>query len=291
MAARILVIEDNPTNLELLKFLLEAHGHTVLCATDGDEGLQLAHEAGPDLIICDLHLPRFDGFQVAKRLKSHSDTQSVPLVAVTAFAMPADRERALAAGYDNYFPKPITPETFIGELELCLPQSLRSHGTIQEEEKRYADPSHADEPVNERGRSPAEHRGTILVVDDSPTNRELVRLILEPARFQVLLAEGFSDAIDVATTHKVDLILTDMHMPPSTGLDLLQALSTHAGARHVPVVVFSSTSSGPVNSREVMAMGAAGYISRPIEPQDLVAEVERVLGSAARYPRQVEEGP
>src|SRR5437868_1108483 len=105
---RILVIEDNPTNLELMTYLLNAFGHTTLSASDGEEGVEVALRTRPDLILCDLALPKLDGFGVARRLKADPDLKDVPLIAVTASAMVGDRDKVIAIGFDGYITKPIT---------------------------------------------------------------------------------------------------------------------------------------------------------------------------------------
>jgi CheY-like chemotaxis protein len=117
MVARILVIEDNQINLELITYLLRAFNYTVLTATDGDEGIKLLEQEKVDLIICDVHLPKVDGYQVARRLKRHPKLRKIPIVAVTALAMVGDREKVLAAGFDHYISKPITPDTFVKQIE------------------------------------------------------------------------------------------------------------------------------------------------------------------------------
>ncbi len=117
MPGRILVIEDNPPSLELMKYLLKAFGYTVLHALDGQEGIELARRELLDLIICDIHLPRLDGYEVAKRLKGHPALCQIPLVAVTALAMVGDRDKILAAGFDGYIDKPIDPEKFIKHVQ------------------------------------------------------------------------------------------------------------------------------------------------------------------------------
>jgi CheY-like chemotaxis protein len=124
MGSRILVIEDNHTNLELMTYLLNAFGHTAIAAHDGEEGVDLAMRASPDLILCDLALPKLDGYGVARKLKAESSLKSVPLIAVTASAMVGDRDKVLAAGFDGYISKPITPETFVTEVEEFLPRPV-----------------------------------------------------------------------------------------------------------------------------------------------------------------------
>lgn len=119
--ARVLVIEDNPANMELMTYLLRAFGHTVLEAVDGRQGLTVAAGSRPDLVVCDLQLPVVDGYEVARTLKADPSMRAMPLIAVTAFAMVDDRRKALAAGFDGYFSKPIAPESFMSELQAFLP--------------------------------------------------------------------------------------------------------------------------------------------------------------------------
>ena len=120
MPARILVIEDDLASRELMTYLLQAFGHTLQCAGDGAEGLEAIGREGPDLVICDVHLPKIDGYEVARQLKWHPTWRTIPLVAVTASAMAHDRNKALAAGFDGYLTKPIDPETFVQQIEAFL---------------------------------------------------------------------------------------------------------------------------------------------------------------------------
>jgi CheY-like chemotaxis protein len=117
MSKRILVIEDNPVNLELLTDLLEAFGFTVLAAHGGAQGIELVRQEKLDLIICDIQMPGMDGYEVAAYLKRDPMLRRIPLVAVTALAMVGDREKVLAAGFDGYIDKPISPELFKKQVE------------------------------------------------------------------------------------------------------------------------------------------------------------------------------
>ena len=125
MKATILVIEDNPESLQLLAYLLSMAGHETLTAADGEEGLRLALGARPDLILCDIQLPGIDGHEVARQLKASGECSSIPLVAVTAYSMPGDRENAMAAGFDGYLTKPIDPATILGQVDAFLPDAKR----------------------------------------------------------------------------------------------------------------------------------------------------------------------
>ena len=120
MSASILIIEDDVPSQTLARYLLEAAGHRTLAASDGVQGVALAMSEPVDLIMCDLHMPLMNGFEVLKKLKSTPAWNRVPLIAVTASSMMGDRESILAAGFDGYISKPITPELFVGQLEAFL---------------------------------------------------------------------------------------------------------------------------------------------------------------------------
>ncbi|MDT3671064.1 MAG: response regulator [Aromatoleum sp.] len=126
MPARILIAEDHPPSLELMRYLLGAHGYATRSATNGREAIDLARQERPDLVICDLQMPDVDGFAVVRELKQDRDLRSVPLLAVTAFSMLGDREDVLRAGFDGYFSKPIEPENFVAAIEQFLPAELLS---------------------------------------------------------------------------------------------------------------------------------------------------------------------
>jgi two-component system, cell cycle response regulator DivK len=126
MGARILIVEDDPSSLELTAYLLDSAGYSTLLAREGGTGLRLALEASPDVIVCDLQMPVLNGYELVGRLKEDPGWRRVPVVAVSAFSMPGDREKALAAGFDGYLTKPITPETFVQEIAAFLPRHLRA---------------------------------------------------------------------------------------------------------------------------------------------------------------------
>ncbi len=121
MNGTILVIEDNERNLYLVTFILEKFGYHVVQARDGQTGITLAREVGPDLILLDIQLPVMDGSAVAREMMKDRELSHIPIVAVTSYAMLGDRERVLAAGCVGYIEKPINPTTFISEIEKYLP--------------------------------------------------------------------------------------------------------------------------------------------------------------------------
>lgn len=117
MSGTILLIEDNEQNRYLVTFLLEKNGYTVVSAADGLQGLELAREIRPQLVLLDIQLPTMDGYSVAGELRAMESLSEVPIIAVTSHAMVGDREKAIAAGCDGYIEKPIDPLTFVTEIE------------------------------------------------------------------------------------------------------------------------------------------------------------------------------
>ena len=121
MPPTVLIIEDNADNLDLMVCLLAAAGFSVHTAVDGVEGLAAARAHRPDIIVCDLHMPRMAGGEVAQQLKRDPEFRHIPLIGVTAAAMVGDREAALRAGFDHYLSKPIDPELFAARVRSWLP--------------------------------------------------------------------------------------------------------------------------------------------------------------------------
>jgi two-component system, cell cycle response regulator DivK len=105
--AKILVVEDNPTNMKLAVLLLETAGHTVISATNAEVGLSLARDERPSLILMDIQLPGMDGLEATALLKQDDATRAIPVIALTALAMKGDEERIRAAGCDGYIAKPM----------------------------------------------------------------------------------------------------------------------------------------------------------------------------------------
>jgi len=118
--AKILLVEDNEMNRDMLSRRLERKGYQVVMATDGGQGVALAKTEGPDLILMDMSLPVLDGWEASRQLKAGKDTKGIPIIALTAHAMAGDREKALQAGCDDYDTKPIELARLLGKIETLL---------------------------------------------------------------------------------------------------------------------------------------------------------------------------
>jgi two-component system, cell cycle response regulator DivK len=116
----VLLVEDNDDNLRIYSTILSYAGYRVIEAVDGEAGLEYARTHHPDLILMDVSLPKMDGFEVTRRLKADPDTSGIPIVALTAHALAADRDKAMEAGCDGYIPKPAEPRVVLAEVRQRL---------------------------------------------------------------------------------------------------------------------------------------------------------------------------
>jgi signal transduction histidine kinase/CheY-like chemotaxis protein len=200
----ILVIEDDPSAVRLLREYLEAAGYRVRVSATGESGLASAVESRPAAIILDVLLPGIDGWEVLRRLKADERVQDIPVVIVTVVE---EREVGLALGAVDYLVKPIHREALLG----CLGRYV-SNGTA----------------------------GTkrVLVVDDEPAALALIRGALEPEGVEVVTAQGGREALEWAERGElVDLVICDLVMPDVDGFDVIAALKANPRTADLPIVV------------------------------------------------------
>lgn len=243
--ARILIIEDNPANIELMSFLLSAYGHTPLAAPDGARGVAAARSERPDLVACDVNLPGMNGFEVLAAIKAEPGLAAVPVLAVTALAMAGDREHVLAAGFDGYISKPIEPDSFVAELEAFLPLA------------------------------PPADRRTVLLVDDDGFMLGVLADMLSGQDYRVLSAASGEEALALLGHEAVDVIVCDQAMPGMSGTELL----AQAAARYPSTVRLMLT--GQAELGEIEAGIASGSVdahyAKPVTAAALRHYVDQAL--------------
>lgn len=123
---RILLVEDNEMNRDMLSRRLQSRGYEVTIAVDGQQGVTMAQTDVPDLILMDMSLPVIDGWEATRTLKAASETSNIPIIALTAHAMSTDREKALEAGCDDYDTKPIELTRLLGKMEALIGRAKRA---------------------------------------------------------------------------------------------------------------------------------------------------------------------
>jgi len=126
MAKRILIVEDQEDNRAIMRDVLSSAGYDLIEAVNGEDGVKLAHSERPDLILMDIQLPIIDGYEATRRIKGSAELKSIPIIAVTSYALSGDQTKARAAGCDGYVSKPFSPRELLARVREYLPDAAAS---------------------------------------------------------------------------------------------------------------------------------------------------------------------
>ncbi len=203
----VLVVEDDPSAVRLLRAYLEPEGYAVAIAADGETAMARAREDLPDAILLDVLLPGIDGWEVLRRLKADPSLRAVPVVIVTVVE---EKEIGLALGAVDYLVKPIDREALLATLARLLP---RAEAAVQ---------------------------ARILAVDDDPAALDAVESALRPSGFAVIRANGGSAAIRLARSEQPDVVICDLVMPDVDGFGVVAALKSEPATRDIPIIILTS---------------------------------------------------
>lgn len=270
---KILVIEDNRLNLELVTDLLEANGFVVFSAQTAEEGLRMARELSPALVLMDFSLPGMDGLTATRKIKSDPATRHLGVIGLTAHAMRGDQEVALASGCDGYLTKPIDTSTFIESITRFMDDSHRYAKTIGSSGGNAV-------PGGATGIASASTRrdGVVLVVDDEEQNRTLLRDSLEARGYEVCEAENGAQALQEIAHRQPDVILLDVMMPGMTGFEVCRRIKQDSRTSHLPVLMITALSDRKERLMGIEA-GANDFLNKPVDIQDVMLRVENARHS------------
>jgi two-component system cell cycle response regulator len=267
MGARILVVDDNRANLELMLYLLRAFGHECDYAASAPAGLEKIVGGSYDLALVDILMPGMDGFEFARRSRGDARSAGVPLVAVTALAMPGDAERIKMAGFAGYIAKPIDPERFVDQIapfvQHAQPTGFRQH-----------------ESTGDAAMPAARSGPTVLAVDDLQTNLDVLRATLVPFGYTVAEAHNVREALDFLERTIPAAIVCDLHMPDEGGFALIERVRQDERWRDIPFAFLSSTAWQTTDRRRGIELGARKFILRPIDPRRLRGEIDELIARA-----------
>jgi CheY-like chemotaxis protein len=268
MAARILIIEDNQANMDLLVYLLTAFGHEPLSAYDGEQGVAMAKSERPDLILCDLHLPRLDGHGVLAALRADPVMRDIPILAASAVPVTDGCASLRRAGFTGCLPKSLEPDVLIPSLETWLPPSLRSDAETPAKPAAAAPASSTSDLNGARAR--------ILLLDAAPENAGLAASILAHCGYGVTVA-ATADQVQAVSQQTFDLVLCDLGLYED-GRTAFLADALHKMPSK-PVVVIRPDDDDDVSTLGSGRTKAPILLSHPIEPQQLVAAIESSLAA------------
>src|SRR5881396_2412181 len=244
--ARVLIVDDEGDTREVLSVLLSGAGAEVRTSASAADALVILTRWQPDVLLADIAMPGEDGYALLSKLR-----------ALTPYAHSQDRERALAAGFHDYVVKPFEPPALVAAIAKLV---------------RTRRPS--------RRAAPPRSGGIIMLVDDDPGTREYSCAVLKDCGYRVLAAQGGEDALRVWAKHRdeIDLVVTDLMMPPTSGVDVYRTLRQQRS--DVPVIVVSGY---PLVAEMLGARqeGVVECLEKPVAPEQLAASVRRALAREA----------
>jgi CheY-like chemotaxis protein/class 3 adenylate cyclase len=246
-ALRVLLVDDSDLIHRHTLPILQAEGYEVVEAWDGEQALALCAEQRFDLILTDVEMPKLDGWELCRRIKSDPKTSHIPVVICSSLGEASHLEKGFDLGADEYLVKPVVPEELIGRL-----QSLLASKMLSQRPER------------------------LLVVDDSAAIRHLVSDCLKRQGFKVTTAVDGQDGFEKAQSEKFHLILTDYDMPRMTGFELVVALRRSEQTRDIPIVMLTARDTKR-DQAQMRAAGLNSYLVKPFGTDKCIALVERVL--------------
>ena len=313
---KILLVEDNELNRDMLGRRLKRRGYEVVIAADGQEGVAKAQSASPDLVLMDMSLPVMDGWTATSELKKDPRTATIPVIALTAHAMVGDRDKALSAGCDDYDTKPVDIKRLLGKMEVLLENASASPSSESVQstpapstappiaEKPPASPS--SEPVQSTPVSPTappiaekpsapstpvppqvpltaslpspsnKATGKILVVDDIEENRDMLSRRLFRKDYETVLAESGEEALELLNTHQISLVLLDIMMPGIGGIETLRQIRQRYSRLELPVIMVTAKDQSE-DVVQAFNLGANDYVTKPVDLSILLVRIQAQL--------------
>jgi two-component system cell cycle response regulator len=250
----ILVVEDNPLNLKLVTSILGILNFRFITAGDAENALRICRAQRPDLVLMDVELPGMDGLSATRLLKSDPELRAIPVIALSAYAMPEDFTRAREAGCLAYLTKPIDKKSLTRTLNHLF-------GEVPAPGRAFQDSGHCH---------------CILIVDDDPLNLKLLAAALSSSRYDIRQSSGGAEAVKLAREILPDLILLDVMMPEMDGFEVTTRLKADARTQEIPIILVTALDS-PEDKRRGREAGADEFLNKPVNESELKTRVRSLL--------------
>ncbi len=266
MSARVLIVDDIPTNVKLLEAQLSAEYFDVVTASNGAQALEICRRAECDIVLLDVMMPDMDGFEVCRRIKSNPNTHFIPVVLVTALDQPSDRLRGLEAGADDFLTKPVSDVVLIARV-----RSLTRLKMMTDELRMRAVTSRdiglggpERDAVADTGKS-----GRVLIIDDRASSQERLAHIL-CAEHEVDVEPNPADALFTAAEGNYDLLIVSLGLQGHDGLRLCSQARSLERTRNIPILALIEADDRKRLLRG-LEIGINDYLMRPVDSNELLA--------------------
>jgi len=283
MTARVLIVDDIPTNVKLLETRLTAEYFDVITATSGAEALKACEENNIDIVLLDVMMPEMDGFEVCRRLKANPQTHHLPVVMITALDQPSDRIKGLEVGADDFLNKPVDDMQLMARVKSLvrlkiLTDELRARA-LTGQQLAIEDAVHALDSIGVDG-------GEILIVDTDRRHGERLRETLVPAHNIDVLRDPASAVMQIAGK-QYELVIVSMALGDFDPLRVCSQLRTVEQGRHLPIILVAEEDDRPRVVRG-LELGVNDFIMRPVERNELAARVRTQI-RRHRYAAELRE--
>lgn len=268
MTARVLIVDDIPTNVRLLEARLSAEYYDVVTAESGPQALEIMNTSDVDIVLLDVMMPDMDGFEVCRRIKANPRTQHVPVVMITALDQPSDRVNGLEAGADDFLTKPVDDVQLMARVKSLarlksLTDELRARA-MTGQQIAIEDAIRQMDKINTTG-------GSILIVDTDERHAERIKQYLTPEHDVDILTQP-ADAVFHVTGKHYELALVAMSLADFDPLRVCSQIRTLEHTRNLPIILVADDVDKPRVVR-ALDLGVNDFISRPVERNELAARV------------------
>jgi CheY-like chemotaxis protein/anti-sigma regulatory factor (Ser/Thr protein kinase) len=257
---KILVVDDNPTNIKVLTQTLQEERFNIFEASNGKIALDIAYKACPDLILMDVMMPEMDGFEACRRLKADNTTSDIPIVFITAKTAVDEIEEGFSLGCEEYITKPFQID------EVC--NRVRTHLFLgnQKKKKEFFQGEDASSVAGM----------TVMIVEDNPVNLTVLIKTLESLEVSITMAPNGKIAVDLAPRVQPDLILLDIMMPEMNGFEVCRILKADVSTQSIPII-FVSAKNLSTDIEKGFHLGCIDYIPKPFCYSEVQARVTSQL--------------
>lgn len=248
----ILIVEDSPTQAELLSYFLKKHGYSVSNASNGMEALETIRKHKPDLVISDIVMPEMDGYQLCNFIKTDKDLKDIVVILLSILSDPKDVIKGLESGADNFIIKPFNEQILLNRISQVMAEHREGEGMKNEKE--------------------------VLIVEDSPTQAEVLKHMVEVYGYRAMVAANGREAFDIARERMPDLIISDILMPEISGFDLCAEIKRDRNLRRIPVILLSVLSEAE-SVIKGFESGADAYVTKPYNEAYLLDKIKSFIAN------------
>ena len=283
MTARVLVVDDIPTNVRLLEARLAAEYYDVLTAQSGREALEICARENVDIVLLDVMMPVMDGFEVCRRLKADPRTHHIPVLMITALDQPSDRVRGLEVGADDFLSKPVDDVQLMARVKSLvrlksLTDELRARA-LTGQQIAIEDAIRAMDNISAEA-------GSILLIDSDDRHAERIKQYLTAEHRVDILTQPADAVFQVAGAH-YELVLVAMDLPDFDPLRVCSQIRTLEHTRSLPIILIADEADKPRVVR-ALDLGINDFIMRPVDRNELAARVKTQI-RRQRYALELRE--